>query len=289
LVIAANTMGCLQHENCDKAFEIIQERSDLFQVSDSSQNPRICLASSTDGPTRSINFPGNAAGGIIAPKGASIAELRQKGGATVKEFNKESDRCGTTHDRELPWTRITEDLEVPGSAAGVIIGIRGAKITEIRERSGAKVHVDKEAARCMVNIIGNPEQVRRARAMIQQLVDESASGSGNQRNQAIYVPISMIGHIIGKDGETLRHLQAKSAAKIQINAKDQKDPCRVNIGGSCEAVSHARRLIFEIIDRESSPQGSNRIGHCDEMERNFSHSWRASHSPTRSKTSFGGS
>lgn len=188
---------------------------------------------------------------------------RSKKGSSGGDRHDDHDRTSFARhsqhdDRDSGGEAITEDLELPGGATGAIIGSKGAKIAEVRERSGAKVQVEKEGDRCKVRIVGNPEQVRRARGMVQQLADESASGPSDRGRMecedVVDVPISMIGRVIGKGGETVQRLQVESGAKIEINAKDRKDPCPVRIGGSKEAVSHARRLIFEVLDRADGPR-----------------------------------
>merc|ERR1719410_3315317 len=68
-------------------------------------------------------------------------------------------------------------LDFPVSVTGGIIGARGAKISEIRQSSGARVQVEKEDGRCRVTISGTNDQVARARSLVQNLADEEMHGS----------------------------------------------------------------------------------------------------------------
>eukprot|EP00927_Polykrikos_kofoidii_P067124 TRINITY_DN6263_c2_g2_i1.p1 TRINITY_DN6263_c2_g2~~TRINITY_DN6263_c2_g2_i1.p1 ORF type:complete len:593 (-),score=101.34 TRINITY_DN6263_c2_g2_i1:180-1820(-) len=152
---------------------------------------------------------------------------------------------------------ISDSLEFPQAATGGIIGTRGAKIAEVRERSGAKVQVEKSETCCKVIVTGTADQVERAKAMITSLAEEQTTGvRRHECEDSMVVPLSMVGRVIGKGGETVQRLQVESGAKIDINARDGHDPCPVKIAGTEESVHYARRLINEILERSENARRS---------------------------------
>jgi len=141
-------------------------------------------------------------------------------------------------------------LEFPVAATGRIIGSRGAQISEVRQQSGAKVSLEKLDDCCKVQISGTPEQVDRARSMVISLADEGQSIRQAEASDQMQVPLSMVGRVIGRGGDTIQRLQRESGAQLDVNTNDG-DPCLVRISGSRDACSRARFLIAEVLDRGS--------------------------------------
>jgi len=145
---------------------------------------------------------------------------------------------------------VSNCLEFPVSATGRIIGSRGAQISEVRQQSGAKVSIEKLDDCCKVQISGTPEQVDRARKMIISIADEGQSIRQAEARDQMEVPLSMVGRVIGRGGDTIQRLQRESGAQLDVNTNDG-DPCLVRISGSRDACSRARFLIAEVLDRGS--------------------------------------
>mmetsp|Transcript_49331 Transcript_49331/g.97996 ORF Transcript_49331/g.97996 Transcript_49331/m.97996 type:complete len:683 (-) Transcript_49331:115-2163(-) len=152
---------------------------------------------------------------------------------------------------------VSNCLEFPVSATGRIIGSRGAQISEVRQQSGAKVSIEKLDDCCKVQISGTPEQVDRARKMIISIADEGQSIRQAEARDQMEVPLSMVGRVIGRGGDTIQRLQRESGAQLDVNTNDG-DPCLVRISGSRDACSRARFLIAEVLDQGSqfSDRGS---------------------------------
>lgn len=159
----------------------------------------------------------------------------------------------------------SESMQFPLSATGRIIGSRGASVAEVRAQSGARVSVEKGEDCCRVHISGTPSQVRRAKQMVTSLAEEgegSGGGAGGCRGgggmggrrgdaeDAMDVPQSLVGRVIGKGGETIQRLQKESGARIDVNT-GSGDPCVVRFTGTRDAVSRARFLVGEVLDRWS--------------------------------------
>lgn len=240
-----------------------------------------------DGPCELMEFPVAVMGGIIGSKGAKIMDVRQRSGARV-QVEKLDDRCrvqisGTAEQIERARVLVqkladedqnahppsstdsgevmSDSMEFPVSATGRIIGSRGASIAEVRSQSGARVSVEKGDDNCKVQISGTPSQIRRARHMIQSLAEDGGSGGpggGGRRGDSedqMDVPQSLVGRVIGKGGETIQRLQKESGARIDVNTSTG-DPCLVRLTGSRDAVSRARFLISEVLDRWSGQGGA---------------------------------
>ena len=64
--------------------------------------------------------------------------------------------------------------------------------------------------------------------------------------QTVSCPKSMVGRVIGKNGETIRALQNYSGALIQID--QSTDPMKVTISGTAESVRLAISMVTDIVN-----------------------------------------
>jgi len=249
---------------------------------------------SRDDRDKSIDFlrlPRNLMGRVIGKQGATINDIRERSGARIDAEDVNDDQCefklsgrpdavarakamimdiadksggvpgagssGRSENHEGgPDEFTTEVLEYPVAVTGGIIGSGGAKISEVRQQSGAKVQVEKLDDRCKVHIVGTKQQISRARGMIENLAEESqrTDRPRPEVEEAVEVPLTMIGRIIGKGGEMIQKLHKESGARIDVNTKNG-DPCPVRISGSREAVSRARNLVLELLERVQANMG----------------------------------
>ncbi|KAE8985550.1 hypothetical protein PF005_g21636 [Phytophthora fragariae] len=87
------------------------------------------------------------------------------------------------------------------------------------------------------------------------------SGGDGQSSYDMKVPRDLVGYIIGRGGETIRDLQMKSGAHIQIVREEEGAPQTadrfVNITGNQDALELAQRLIQNLIDERQQNQGSS--------------------------------
>ncbi|KAI9274829.1 hypothetical protein BDA99DRAFT_498696 [Phascolomyces articulosus] len=185
---------------------------------------------------------------------------------------------------------IQDECSVPNHMVGLVIGKGGDSLKKIERMSGAKVQIgpDMQEAERKVKLTGEEDQVKIARDMIQQIVDDgraneankypggasSRGGDGapmssygprggnnynNDNNQnegtSMMVPAGKVGLIIGRGGENIRNLEGRSGAKITIVTDNHSDRTGgercVNISGDTSAVQQAKSLIDEIITDEA--------------------------------------
>ncbi|KAG6586556.1 Far upstream element-binding protein 3 [Phytophthora cinnamomi] len=96
-------------------------------------------------------------------------------------------------------------------------------------------------------------------------------GSDGQSSYDMKVPRDLVGYIIGRGGETIRDLQMKSGAHIQIVREEEGAPQTpdrfVNITGNQEALDLAQRLIQNLIDERQQNQSAGGFRERDDRDR----------------------
>lgn len=127
-------------------------------------------------------------------------------------------------------------IYVPNSCVGVIIGKGGETIRDMQSRTGAHIKVtpDREAAGAAersITLSGPPHAIELANTLVMDLVREGLSRFGGQNTGApttdafsryssvvetLMVPNDKVGLVIGKGGATIRELQQRSGARIQV-------------------------------------------------------------------------
>ncbi|GLD98807.1 hypothetical protein PINS_up007525 [Pythium insidiosum] len=149
-----------------------------------------------------------------------------------------------------------------------------------------------KAQSAVENILFNPqqamrlkqEQLRKVAELNNTLNDNYGGGGGHygpgqggssshaqdSKSSEMQVPRDLVGYIIGRGGETIRELQMKSGAQIQIVREDFGGPPQphrlVGISGDDEAIERARHLIQKLIDervnggRDSRDDRGGRFG-----------------------------
>ncbi|NXS48290.1 TDRKH protein, partial [Balaeniceps rex] len=142
-----------------------------------------------------------------------------------------------------------EDLEiemrVPRAAVKSIIGRKGATIKKLSQETGAHIDVEREdeGEETVLLISGSPGQVCRAKAIVHQIVTESAPVL-----EQLCVPQRAVGRIIGRGGETVRGICRSSGAKVlcEREADAGLAPVRViQLSGTRKEVAAAKKLIME--------------------------------------------
>ncbi|KAJ1434013.1 hypothetical protein B484DRAFT_314331, partial [Ochromonadaceae sp. CCMP2298] len=111
-------------------------------------------------------------------------------------------------------------IDIAPEKVGQVIGSKGLIIADIQARSGARAYVNQDfpdGAMRQVNITGTMAQVQAARALIQMIVSQGPTAiQGPQVSAVVECSQPQVGKIIGTGGSTIRELQMKSGARIQI-------------------------------------------------------------------------
>nr|CAD1843161.1 unnamed protein product [Ananas comosus var. bracteatus] len=171
----------------------------------------------------------------------------------------------------------SKKIDIPNGKVGVIIGKGGETIRYLQLQSGAKIQVtrdmdaDPNAQTRAVEISGTSEQISKAEQLINDVLAEVTfsqfvrlwhyfcssiwwSPTGAEQFQ-MKIPNSKVGLIIGKGGESIKSMQAKSGARIQViplhlPPGDTSTERTVYIDGTKEQIEAGKQLVNEIVNSE---------------------------------------
>ncbi|PIN13248.1 K-homology type RNA binding protein [Handroanthus impetiginosus] len=176
----------------------------------------------------------------------------------------------------------SKKIEIPNGRVGVIIGKGGETIKYLQLQSGAKIQVtrdldaDPNSATRGVELVGTPDQIDKAEQLINEVLSEAeAGGSGivsrrvagqpsGAEQFVMKIPNNKVGLVIGKGGETIKNMQARTGARIQViplhlPPGDTSKERTVQIDGTSEQIEAAKQLVEEAISenrvRNSSTSG----------------------------------
>lgn len=141
--------------------------------------------------------------------------------------------------------------------------------------------LDATGSERQVHLTGEPDQISIARDMIRQMVEDAQNNDGNRFTGAggggnggglggggggrpdyqggpqggghtisIKIPVTKVGLVIGRGGETIRDFEERSKAKILIasdGSGDINNERVINLVGDENAVQHAKSLIEDIV------------------------------------------
>jgi rRNA processing protein Krr1/Pno1 len=154
---------------------------------------------------------------------------------------------------------VTEDIVIPKSLHGVIIGKGGKRLRQLRSETGADIRLPPPASQQEeISISGREEVVQKAREMILQLVQQREATTEQEE------PTEVIGHkytriavdipkekhrlIIGVGGKTIKELTSKWEVRIKVPLTDSPDT-KIIVSGSAQDVDEVaeriRRLTSE--------------------------------------------
>lgn len=187
------------------------------------------------------------------------------------EVTEQGDSASGQHHNES-GTR-TRKIEIPNNKVGVLIGKAGDTIKYLQINSGAKIQItrdadaDPRAPTRPVELVGTPESLNKAERLIKEVIAEADAGgspslvargftatmtSGSAEIE-MPVPSDKVGLIIGRGGETIRNLQTRSGARIQLipqsSPGDQSKEKKVKVTGDKKQVEMARELIKEVMNQ----------------------------------------
>ncbi|KAJ1963423.1 hypothetical protein IWQ62_003217, partial [Dispira parvispora] len=167
---------------------------------------------------------------------------------------------------------------IPASRIGKIIGRRGDRLRELRDESGADIHVahshasDPATGERPAVITGKEEDVLKAKALIDQIIQQELPDSGdhdqgdrhyrphgsgfhNRRNSGyggqevrdtMFIPQSAVAFVIGRRGDSIRTIQQQSGCRIQLD-RNSNTPAHasreVTIWGLPDHIGYAKQLI----------------------------------------------
>lgn len=116
----------------------------------------------------------------------------------------ESDVVASANQRTL-------EVKIPRAVVGVIIGKSGANIKKIEKDTGVRMNLideDEEGQGKDKTLLiqGEREKVKRAEIVVKKVIAEQPV----IRSEEVFVPQHACGRIIGKGGQTIRHMSSVS-------------------------------------------------------------------------------
>jgi transcription antitermination factor NusA-like protein len=184
----------------------------------------------------------------------------------------------------------TETIRVKSALVGLIIGRGGENLRKVEAETGARVQFiqakDSHVAERQCTISGSLRAREAAKDAIFSIVEENGGQNVPQDKGAytagmpgrakvnlpalregenstqIMVPDKTVGLIIGRGGETIKHLQERSGCHVNIVGENKSvNGLRpVNLIGSDRATAMAKELILEIVESDSRDQAAQKIG-----------------------------
>lgn len=122
-------------------------------------------------------------------------------------------------------------------------------------RTGAKIYIEQSVIPCLVEITGVPQQVKAASELVRRIISEGPTAIHvNSLAGGPSIQITMecdqnsVGKVIGSGGATIKEIQARSGARIQI-IQDLPPgvPRQINISGTEAAVKTATGLVSYVM------------------------------------------
>jgi len=206
---------------------------------------------------------GSSKAAVIGKKGSMIQEITAKSGATI-DISKTAPQCTITGSASqiAAATKLIEAVKAKSSgsnsAAGgskdsvevgdrisTVIGKGGKNVKMITQDSGARIDISKDNnPKGTVNIIGTPEQIHKAKALIADLLKSETGKTENKDSTkvAVIVGAANIRTVIGKSGSMINKIESETGARLDIS-KEGNTEGRVNVSGSAEQVAQAKAMI----------------------------------------------
>jgi len=184
-----------------------------------------------------------------------------KGRRRVFSRSRSRARSGSRGDHD-DRGKSTDYLSLPRNIMGRVIGKAGSTINKIRDESGARIDAeDRSDDQCEFRIQGNPEQVAKAKRLIEEVagratgpgarggaIDDLTSADGPI--ETVEFPIAVMGGIIGAKGIKIQEVRTKSGAKVQVERSGEV--CKVQIAGEPDQIEAAKDMVRKLAEEEAA-------------------------------------
>ncbi|XP_073710128.1 far upstream element-binding protein 1 isoform X3 [Misgurnus anguillicaudatus] len=235
------------------------------------------------GPPRSVSedfkVPDGMVGFIIGRGGEQISRMQQDSGCKIQiapDSGGMPDRAAKRllteivdkgrpspafHHNDGPGMSVQE-IMIPASKAGLVIGKGGETIKQLQERAGVKMVMIQDGpqntgADKPLRISGDPFKVQQAKDMVMDLIRDQGFreqrgeyGSRISGGESLDVPVPRfaVGIVIGRSGEMIKKIQNDTGVRIQFKPDDGTTPERIaQIMGPPDRAQHAADIITDLL------------------------------------------
>ncbi|XP_065125595.1 far upstream element-binding protein 1 isoform X6 [Paramisgurnus dabryanus] len=165
------------------------------------------------------------------------------------------------HHNDGPGMSVQE-IMIPASKAGLVIGKGGETIKQLQERAGVKMVMIQDGpqntgADKPLRISGDPFKVQQAKDMVMDLIRDQGFreqrgeyGSRISGGESLDVPVPRfaVGIVIGRSGEMIKKIQNDTGVRIQFKPDDGTTPERIaQIMGPPDRAQHAADIITDLL------------------------------------------
>lgn len=175
------------------------------------------------------------------------------------------ERCrnGQGFHNDLDGSSAVQEIRIPATKVGLVIGKGGETIKQLQERTGVKMVMIQDGplptgSDKPLRISGDPFKVQQAREMVAEIIREKEqidfrSGRNDFGRVAgssieVSVPRFAVGIIIGKNGEMIKKIQNDAGVRIQFKPDDGVSSERIaQIMGLQDRCQHAIHIINDLI------------------------------------------
>ncbi|XP_036436603.1 far upstream element-binding protein 3 isoform X3 [Colossoma macropomum] len=184
------------------------------------------------------------------------------------------DRCrnGPGFHNEMDSNNAIQEILIPASKVGLVIGKGGDTIKQLQERTGVKMIMIQDGpmptgADKPLRITGDPFKVQQARELVVEIIREKDQGDfrtgrgdfGSRLGGSsldVAVPRFAVGIVIGRNGEMIKKIQNDAGVRIQFKPDDGISPDRIaQVMGQPDRCQHAVHLINELVHTAQERDG----------------------------------
>uniref|UniRef100_A0A8C2KKD3 Far upstream element (FUSE) binding protein 3 n=1 Tax=Cyprinus carpio TaxID=7962 RepID=A0A8C2KKD3_CYPCA len=183
------------------------------------------------------------------------------------------DRCrnGPGFHTQMDGNSAVQEILIPASKVGLVIGKGGDTIKQLQERTGVKMIMIQDdpmptGSDKPLRITGDPYKVQQARELVVEIIREKDQGDfrsgrsdfGSRLGSSIdvAVPRFAVGIVIGRNGEMIKKIQNDAGVRIQFKPDDGISPDRIaQVMGQPDRCQHAVHLINDLVQTAQERDG----------------------------------
>ncbi|XP_026099890.1 far upstream element-binding protein 3-like [Carassius auratus] len=183
------------------------------------------------------------------------------------------DRCrnGPGFHTQMDGNSAIQEILIPASKVGLVIGKGGDTIKQLQERTGVKMIMIQDdpmptGSDKPLRITGDPYKVQQARELVAEIIRDKDQGDfrsgrsdfGSRLGSSldVAVPRFAVGIVIGRNGEMIKKIQNDAGVRIQFKPDDGISPDRIaQVMGQPDRCQHAVHLINDLVQTAQERDG----------------------------------